>query len=250
MDKIKSFFDDFTFQARVMPIIVVLIPVIIIGINNGIVQDGWSGSIILVFTSIAVLTITSKIARNFGKEYERKMYEKLGGMPTTIVQRFTDNTFDDVTKQRYHKIMNQFDGLKLPLCRSDETSDDDQQYISAANILRNYANSNRDKELRVYQELKEYNFWRNLYGIKKIALALYLLIFAREIFIKGNFSIKALLLYPYPEYVNVIVVIMCVVFMLLFLNQKVVEQKAFDYAKTLIEVCERISVDTCKNVKK
>lgn len=30
--------------------------------------------------------------------------------------------------------------------------------VTISNILRNYANSNRNKEQRVYQELKEYNF--------------------------------------------------------------------------------------------
>ena len=144
MDRIKSFFDDFTFHARVMPIIVLLTPIIIIGIFKGIVQDSWFENSILVFVSLAFLVITSKIARNLGKEYEKKMYKKLGGMPSTILLRFSDDTFDDITKQRYHKKLNRFEGLALPQDKSSETFDDDKQYISAINILRNYANSNRD----------------------------------------------------------------------------------------------------------
>lgn len=78
MDKIKGFFDDFTFHARVMPIIVLLMPVIIIGIHSGIVQDSWLEGVVLSSISLVFLTITSKIARNLGKEYERKMYKQLG----------------------------------------------------------------------------------------------------------------------------------------------------------------------------
>ena len=66
-----------------------------------------------------------------------------------------------------------------------------QDYVvTISNILRNYANSNRNKEQRVYQELKEYNFWRNLYGTKGIALVVYLLIIVREITLHGTIDIK------------------------------------------------------------
>lgn len=245
MDRIKSFFDDFTFHARVMPIIVLLTPIIIIGIFKGIVQDSWFENSILVFVSLAFLVITSKIARNLGKEYEKKMYKKLGGMPSTILLRFSDDTFDDITKQRYHKKLNRFEGLALPQDKSSETFDDDKQYISAINILRNYANSNRDKEPRVYQELKEYNFWRNLYGAKGIALFIYLILVIREIIIKGTIDLKKLFLYPYPDYITLIIILLCIVSIMLFVNQKTVRQKGFDYAKALVEVCERIPADIC-----
>lgn len=247
MEKLKDFFDDFEFHARVMPIIVLLLPIIIIGVHSGIVQDSWLEGVVLSSISLVCLTITSKIARNLGKEYEKKMYKQLGGIPTTIVQRFSDDTFDDITKQRYHKKLNQFEGLALPLDKAKETADDDQQYISAANILRNYANSNRDKEPRVYQELKEYNFWRNLYGMKRIVLFLYLFIFIREIIIKGTISLKELFLHLYPDHIALIVIALYIAFVVFFVNQNVVKQKGFDYAKALIEVCERIPVNIGKD---
>lgn len=243
MEKVKEFFDDFTFHARVMPIIVLLMPVIVIGIIKGILQDTWLESAAISFLGLSFLSITSKIARNLGKEYEKRMYKQLGGMPSTIVLRFSDNTFDDITKQRYHQKLNQFQGLTLPLNKASETADDDQQYISASNILRNYANSNRDKEPRVYQELKEYNFWRNLYGTKRIALCFYVIIALREIFMQGSFSLKDAFLYPYPDYICLIVMIICIAVLLFFVNQKTVIQKGFDYAKSLVEVCERIPED-------
>lgn len=246
MEKIKGFFDDFTFHARVMPIIVLLMPIVVLGITKGIVQDSWLDGAILSAISIAFLSITSKIARNLGKDYEKKMYKQLGGMPSTIVQRFSDDTFDTVTKQRYHKKLNQFEGLMLPIDKSQETAADDAQYTSAANILRSYANANRDKEPRVYQELKEYNFWRNLYGAKIIALFVYLIFAIRETVILETVSLKDLFLHPYPNYVSIIVLALGIAIVMLFVNQKTVQQKSFDYARTLIEVCERIPADMHK----
>ena len=227
MNKVKNFFDDFTFHARVMPIMVVTMPIVIAAISKGILQGGWSENIGLILLSLVYFTMTSKIARNLG-------------MPSTIVLRFSNDTFDEVTKKRYHKKLNQFDGLVLPLDASDETSDTDLQYISASNILRNYANSNRNKEQRVYQELKEYNFWRNLYGTKGIALVVYLLIIVREITLHGTIDIKNIFLNPYPDYVVLILMTLYAVTFVLFVNKQTVIIKAFDYAKSLIEVCERI----------
>ena len=240
MNKVKNFFDDFTFHARVMPIMVVTMPIVIAAISKGILQGGWSENIGLILLSLVYFTMTSKIARNLGKSYEKKMYQQLGGMPSTIVLRFSNDTFDEVTKKRYHRKLNQFDGLVLPLDASDETSDTDLQYISASNILRNYANSNRNKEQRVYQELKEYNFWRNLYGTKGIALVVYLLIIVREITLHGTIDIKNIFLNPYPDYVVLILMTLYAVTFVLFVNKQTVIIKAFDYAKSLIEVCERI----------
>ena len=225
-----------------MPVLVIFCPIFLIGIFNGIIYDSWAENAFLVFICLVFLTITSKIARNLGKEYEKKMYKELGGVPSTIVLRFSDSTFDSVTKQRYHKKLNKFAGLKLPMQDPDEVPEDDEQYASAANILRNYANSNRTTEQRVYQEIKEYNFWRNLYGTKWIALLFYLVITIREIIVKEPIDLKQVFLYPYPDYMTLFIMVLCIVILAFFVNKKTVQRKAFDYAKTLIEVCERIPV--------
>lgn len=243
MKTVKAFFDDFTFHARVMPIIVLFMPILVIGVTKGILQASWFESAVTSFIGLSFLSITSKIARNLGKEYEKRMYKQLGGMPSTIVLRFSDDTFDDITKQRYHKKLNQLQGLTLPLNKDGETVADDQQYISASNVLRNYANTNRDKEPLVYQELKEYNYWRNLYGTKRIALLLYLMIALKEILLLEEFSLTDAFLHPYPDYICLIVILTCIIVLIFFVNQKTVIQKGFDYAKSLAEVCERMPVD-------
>ena len=78
MNKVKNFFDDFTFHARVMPIMVVTMPIVIAAISKGILQGGWSENTGLILLSLVYFTMTSKIARNLGKSYEKKMYQQLG----------------------------------------------------------------------------------------------------------------------------------------------------------------------------
>ncbi len=241
MEKLKFFFDDFTFHARVMPVLVLVTPFVIIALLEGIVKNDWQEYSIGLFICVLILVFTSKIARNLGKAYEEKMYKELGGMPTTIVQRFSDNTFDEITKKRYHTKMNSFEGLSLPIDASEECSKDDMQYCSATNILRTYANQNRQSEPRVYQELKEYNFWRNLYGSRVIALIIYVIFLIREIIISPR-SFLMIFVEPITDYLSIIVLATSILIVLLCVNQNIVKRKAFDYARTLIEVCERIPV--------
>ena len=239
INKIKDNFDDFTYHARVLPVLVIIMPILVIVIYNGITFSSWSENSLLFSIALVFLVFTSKVARNEGKKHENLMYKRLGGMPTTIVLRFSDATFDSVTKKRYHEKLNKCDGLDLPMGAEDENQSSDDQYQSASTILRTYANANREKEPRVYQELKDYNFWRNLYGTKKFALIIYAIIVIREIVTMENFSVKQVFLQPYPNYLVLIIMLFCILTLILFVTPKTVEQKAFDYAKTLIEVCER-----------
>ena len=51
---------------------------------------------------------------------------------------------------------------------------------------------------------------------------------------------KNIFLNPYPDYVVLILMTLYAMTFVLFVNKKTVIIKAFDYAKSLIEVCERI----------
>ena len=104
-------------------------------------------------------------------------------MPTTIILRFSDDTIDDITKVKYHKWLNEkIPDLQLPESEEEENLDSqsDSKYESVTKYLRIYANSHREQFPRVYQELKKYNYWRNLYGCKWYALSIYAILTIRE----------------------------------------------------------------------
>lgn len=91
--------------------------------------------------------------------------------------------------------------------------------------LRNYANSNRETEPRVYQELKEYNYWRNLYRCKWIALMVYMGITIREINNNDSFSFKEIFTSPYSEYIAFLMMIMGLLGMCFLVNRCIVKGK-------------------------
>lgn len=230
MEFLKKNFDDFNIYARIIPALIIGLPTYAYIVITGIIDFNIIELVRNSMISVLLISIYYRVIRNLGKRCEKKMYEKLGGKPTTIVLRYSDNNFDEVTKTRYHKKLNgKIDGLKLPIKKEKETMESDILYESAINWLRNYANSNRGKEVRVYQELKDYNFWRNLYGGK------WILIISCIIFI-----IIELLKKNYENNIIIIMMIGIAIFSTVFITKKTIEEKAFDYAKTLLEVCERL----------
>lgn len=230
MEFLKKNFDDFNIHARIIPALIIGLPLYVYIVITGMLNLSFLDLINNSIISIMLISIYYRVIRNLGKRCEKKMYKRLGSKPTTIVLRYSDNNFDDVTKTRYHKKLNEnVSGLKLPIKKERETLEDDMAYESAINWLRNYANSNRETEYRVYQELKEYNFWRNLYGGKWIIFSNCIIFIIIELFMKNYEN-------------NIIILLMAVIciFSCICINKKVLEEKAFDYAKTLVEVCERL----------
>ena len=241
MDKLIKFFDDFVFHARVMPVLTVMFPIIVLGIFKGFIYKDFLDISLYAFVLLIFITLSSKVARECGKRYETKMYDELGGKPTTIILRYSDCTIDNITKTMYHKALNEkISDIHLPLNPNEENEESDIMYSSSMTYLRKYANSNRDIEPRVYQELKEYNYWKNLYGCKWIFIIIYFLISIREIIIIDSFSVRNIFFKPYPEYIAFLLMIIGIAVMCIFVRKNIVKQRAFDYAKTLAEVCERL----------
>ena len=241
MEKIKANFDYFTFYARVMPVLVVILPIICVGVYESIIKEVILKNIIYVSVIIIFMTFMAHVARDLGKKAERKLVKRLGGLPTTIVMRFSDTRIDPYSKIRYHKILNKkIMDLNIPISIDEEKEDSDYIYDSAIIWLRGVSNSDKKKYHLVYKELKDYNFWRNLYGIKYIGIFIYILIAVREILLMKNFNVVDIFINPYPQYITFIIMIFSALLGLIIINIRVVENKAFDYARALIEICDKI----------
>lgn len=243
MEILTDYFDDFNLHARVMPVIVASIPLWAFALYKGITMKSLESTLLYSIFIISAIYIISKLGRQAGKHLEQKMFPNKRKLPSTIILRFSDDTIDKITKLRYHKKLNEkIQGLNLPLTLADEERDNesDEKYITAGNWLRKYANSNKDKEQRVYQELKDYNFWRNLLGIKKYCILLYSLIAMWEAFSIDKFSLTKLITKPYPEYIAFLIMVILELAMVVVVNKKTVLDKSYDYAKALIEVCDNL----------
>ena len=237
----KKIFDDFTLSAEVLPSIVVVMPIVVIGIYRGILSGEWKEASIELIIAVTLLSFLAKVVKERGKNYQEKMYKELGGMPTTIVFRFSDRRIDEVSKMKYHNWFNsKGNQYQLPMSLEEEEADSlsENKYINAMKDLRVYANSKRTEYPRVYQELKKYNYWRNLYGCKELAIVIYVVLIVREILCITNFQMKEIILNPGMKYSVFQGLILWTLIYCMFVRKRIVERSAFDYAVTLVEnVC-------------
>ncbi|MGL5642799.1 MAG: hypothetical protein ACRDDM_11040 [Paraclostridium sp.] len=244
MDYLKKHFDEFTINTRIMPGLVIMLPVIIWGISKGIIDgNSLKENTVYLFMFTIFIVILSYYSRICGRNVEKKLFKKLGGMPTTIILRHSDNFIDSKTKHRYHKILNSvIKDVNIPENIGAELKNinSDDEYKSAVNWLRNNANDNRDKYPMVYNELKNYNFTRNLYGLKRVGLAIYFFVGVWEGIRIESFNIMDLLIKPYPEYLSIIIMIIGALVVMMIARKKNVKERAYDYAKALIETCEKL----------
>lgn len=242
MQNLKNVFDDFNIHARIIPALITVLPIYIYLLVKNLVNDNFIQS--LASNSIVYILLVAvfyRVVRNLGKKYEKKMFKELGAKPTTIILRYSNELIDETTKNRYHRKLNEkVEGINLPTKKEDEVSNDDKKYESAINWLRKYANSNREKEIRVYQELKDYNFWRNLYGGKWILIISCILPIIIEILQLRNINIMELIKNPFPSCTVLFIITGILVIFCVLINRKTVKDKAFDYAKTLLEVCDNL----------
>ena len=244
MEIIKKHFDEFVFNTRIMPVLIAGTPFFVFVIYRGIISSDWLEASINLSLTIIMLTFFGYIAREWGKNYEEKMYEELGGMPTTIILRFSDDKIDNISKLKYHKLFNYLiPDVAFPLSLTEEQTDhnSDEKYISAMRFLRVHANSNRDKYPRVYQELKKYNLWRNLYGCKSLFVISYMVLIIRECMAIEEFSFKEIFMTQSTKYVAFFGLLAWTSVFCVMVTKKTVKRNAFDYAKTLLEILEKVS---------
>ena len=100
MEKLTKHFDDFTWQARVMPVIVVSIPLFLAALAKGFAFSGWVETGFMTVFLIASISLLFRLARDMGKQCEVRMTERLGAMPTVIMLRFSDHTIGDYLPRR------------------------------------------------------------------------------------------------------------------------------------------------------
>jgi hypothetical protein len=126
-----------------------------------------------VLTVFGMFALVSQIGRDRGKLKEEWLYQKWGGKPTTVMMRHRDSPLDPVVLARLHEALAVATGLPAPSKRKEagNSEDADKVYEEYTRYLRD---STRDKEKfpRVFDELVNYGFRRNLWGLKPLGLVL------------------------------------------------------------------------------
>ncbi len=163
-------FDSYSRRARVFPVYLTVAPAILALLAA--LPDGLNlplgGAAALVFIPLAFFS--SQFGANFGKQLEQPLWCRWGGPPTTRFLRHSNQEFNQITRDRVHEKFRAL-GLHVPT-KNEEEQDPraaDEHYESCTeDLIRRTRDTSRFP--LVFKGLTEYGFWRNLLGLKPVAI--------------------------------------------------------------------------------
>lgn len=124
-------------------------------------------------TFFGVFALVSQVGRDKGKLKEEQLFKGWGGKPTTVMLRHRDSPLDPAALALLLGALAVSTGVPAPTKRKEAGSPDtaDKVYEEYVRYLRD-STRDRTKYPRVFEELVNYGFRRNLWGLKPIGIVL------------------------------------------------------------------------------
>lgn len=165
--------DRYTYKARIAPVFIVAVPAFLAALawNSGDLAS-WK-MLISVFMASGGAGLIAQISRHAGKSREPALFRSWGGAPTTRRLRhgMADNPI--MAERRRAQLQALCPGIILPTTDEEQAAPDraDQRYEACVRWL---IEKTRDKKRfgLVFQELCNYGFSRNLWGLKPVGTVL------------------------------------------------------------------------------
>ncbi|QNW94720.1 hypothetical protein IC800_17875 [Acinetobacter seifertii] len=248
MFSLDKLFDKYSFNARVKPALFIILPVVVTAYILIEPLRTLLGSLVGIFVTCGVVNFFANQMSSVGNELQIKLFKKWGGAPTTIILRYSDESLDKYTKQRYRAKLNKLIPNFKKITESYEMqhpNDADDYYNSASSFMREYTR-NVEKYSLIFSENIAYGFSRNLLAFKKTAITVVVISFLISItFIFLNISIglgsiNELKKIPSSYYVLLAIHIIFLLIWIFMINEKWVKIRGIAYAKRLYAACEDI----------
>ncbi len=246
LEQLKSLFDAYTLNARVKPVLIIIFPMFsIILIWFPETRDSYN-TVITLIISFGILSLFSNYFATVGRKKEILLFHKMGGNPATTLLRHNDNTIDKLTKNRYHSFLSGRLSTTFPSIEDEKGNSEltDEVYDSAIRYLRNFSRDNVKYPL-VFKENMNYGFARNLYSSKLFGVTITiisLILFLFRFYIKyvkvNQFHIIFNDIAILDTLLSLLVVFPMLIIWIFFINIDWVKERAFAYARALLEICE------------
>lgn len=234
--------DRYTRTARISPFFILAIPLglaVFVWFPDKF-QEWKSALGSTAIWAIASLVI-SQIVRDAGSRKQEYLFKKWGGVPTTRLLRHRDAS-NSILLSRHHRkleklLSEESEPFSLPQQEEELSNpiDADKKYETCVSYLKSKTRD-AEKFKLLHTENRSYGFRRNLWGLKKIGIALCIvssLFISYKIWDTYKTSQIAI------EDVALLIVSVVILFMWFFIfNENWVKEAANRYAQTLINSCE------------
>jgi hypothetical protein len=177
--------DEYTRRARLAPVRLVILPlvlavattiILVFGDLNAISRLG-AGVLVGIATNFGLMRLLEQFGRDQGKKKEPGLWASWGGAPTTQMFRQRVEMCNPVMRQRYHENMKQLvPDVKAPTAEDEmrEPLGADDTYEAWTRFLINQTRDSSRFPL-VFTENVNYGFRRNLWGMRPAAIAITIL---------------------------------------------------------------------------
>lgn len=240
--------DPYDLKARLFPGLLVLLPAIVFLVLVWGPQNPALVALGSVLATCGGPYFLASFIRTWGQRAQEKLYRVWGAQPTTILLRHRDTRLPAQTKSRYHKLVGEKLGIKMPT-PADESSDPagaDQAYIAAADALRPKTNDQKSFPL-LFKELVGYGFNRNAFASRWVGAAVAVLTGLAALIHAGAiatptayFDTTVLRSLGAAHALTLVIACVLLIIWLLHFTPKTVEQAGFSYALRLWETLEAI----------
>lgn len=228
--------NSYNLKARVYPVILTIVPIIIIGIAYSLHLKSYYQLLSSFGVTTASYFLLSQLGRDKGKAIEKEMWKKWNGAPTTQILRYSDDSIDKHTKIKYHQKLKELTNIGNEINEEFEKispKEADEIYQSWSKYLISKTRDSKKYNL-LFQENINYGFRRNLFGLKSTSISII-------IFLLIGSAIYSLIINGFKVIlISDLIVSKIILMLILFFWIKVVKEKwiktvAFSYAERLIE---------------
>jgi hypothetical protein len=166
--------DAYERKARLYPALLLIAPIIATGVAIASAKLSILQSIGTAAVGCGGAFLLTQLARDAGRNREKMLFEKWGGMPSVAIFRHRDEWIDPITKGRYHKKLTALvKEAKAPTVEEENVNPAmaDKIYTAWSNYLR--VNTRDTKKFALlFRENINYGYRRNVWGLRPLGIVI------------------------------------------------------------------------------
>jgi len=233
--------NTYSLKARIYPVILAVIPILIIGILFSVTFKTYYQTIGGLGITTVLFFLFSQLGRDRGKKLESSLWKKWGGDPTTQILRLRDKRLNSITKKKYHITMNSL--VKHEIVPSKELESNSSEFcdeIYSAWVKYLIGKTRDSKKFNLlFTENINYGFRRNSLGLKPFALFVTIGLIV-GVLATNYLTYETLNIKDKNSIVAIGILILPLFYWLFIVNENWVKIPAFAYAERLVETIGEI----------
>ena len=249
MTFLTSFVDGYDLRARLIPALLVIVPVPVTVVCLASTPSKVATSVLSILVASGASFALSRVARNAGKRVEPSLFRRWGGAPTTQLLRHANSTIDPITKARYHTVLSKGIGQAMPSVAEERGDQHAADRIYSAAVIWLIGRTRDAKRFPlVFKENVSYGFHRNAFGMRPLGIVVSIAAVLATLLVAGVLRFTQPLILPpdaqavtVERLISLAVALTMVAAWGVVFREGSVKSAAFAYGIRLLEACDNLA---------